>query len=600
MTTTLPPRAAIAREHTWDLASIFATSAAWEQAFADVDAALPGLAAYQGRLGESGETLLAWFSHSEAVTQAAYRVFVYARLGFDVDTGDQQQSAMVGRSQGLLARLAAACAFAEPELLALPAATLQQYLETTGDLETYRHYLDNLHRLQPHVRSAEVEALLAQAAEPLSTPQNAYSVLADNDLVYPAAHDAAGEQHPVARGTIEGLLESPDRALRQRAWESYADAFLGAKNTMASLMLGNVRTNVFTARARNHTSALAAALHESNVPLAVYENVLDAYNRHRPLWHRYWEIRRRALGVSQLAGYDIFAPLIAEQVAVPFDRAVEWICAGMAPLGADYVETMRRGLREQRWVDIYPNVGKRNGAYSSGTYGTHPFILMSYHDSVGGMSTLAHELGHSMHSLYSRRNQPFVYSRYTLFVAEVASNFNQALVRHHLLQHNTERSFQINVIEEAMRNFHRYLFVMPILAQYERAVHAQVERGQAPTADSMTADLAELLGAGYGPAVAVDPQRDGIMWAQFQHMYMNFYVYQYASGIAAANALAVPIAAGDEDAVARYRAFLSLGGSRYPLDALQTAGIDMTDPQAMDRAFGVLASFVDRLDALIT
>jgi oligoendopeptidase F len=597
--TILPQRDQIAIEHTWDLASIFPHVDAWEHAFGEVEAGIAGLSQYQGRLGESGSILLAWFHQSEALLQLAYKVAVYARLGFDVNTGNQQQGALVGRTQGLLARVDAATAFAEPELLALPQAQVLAALEQIPGLAVYRHYLDDLYRQQAHVRSGEVEELLAQAGEPLGTPYNAYGVLADNDMPYPAAHDAQGNPHAVARGTYDGLLHQADRTLRQQAWESYTGAFLGMKNTMAALMAGNVRANVFRARARRHASALEASLHANNVPLAVYENVLDAYNRHRPIWHRYWGIRRRALGLEQLAGYDIFAPLIAQQVEVPFEQAVDWICAGMEPLGADYVAIMRRGLTEQRWVDIYPNSGKRNGAYSSGTYGTHPFILMSYHNSIGSMSTLAHELGHSMHSYYSRRDQPFVYSRYTLFVAEVASNFNQALVRSYLMEHNDDRAFQINLIEEAMGNFHRYLFVMPILAQYERAIHEQVERGKALTADGMSDLLAGLLRDGYGPAVAVDGQRDGITWAQFQHMYMNFYVYQYASGIAAANALAVPIAAGDREAVVRYRNFLSAGGSLYPLDALQLAGIDMTDPAAMDRAFAVLAGFVERLDELV-
>lgn len=599
MAVSLRRRAEVAREHTWNLESIFATRDDWERGFAEVEGGLAGLARFQGRLSESGATLLEWFQVSEGLVQVANKLFVYARLAFDVDTTDQGQGALVGRTQGLMARLAAATSYAEPELLALAPEALAALTASEHGLAIYEHYFDNLARQREHVRSAEVEEVLAQSGEPLSTPYNAYGVLADGDLHFPPARDSQGAEHPVARGTIQALLQSSDRVLRTSAWESYADAFLSVKNTMAALMAGNVRGNVFRARARRYTSALEASLASTNVPLAVYENVLDAYVRHQPLWHRYWEIRRRALGLEQLGGCDIFAPLVEREAPVPFEQAVEWICAGMAPLGEDYVETMRRGLIHDRWVDIYPNMGKRNGAYSSGTYGTNPFILMSYTDSIGSMSTLAHELGHSMHSYYSRRDQPFVYSRYTLFVAEVASNFNQALVRSYLVRQNSDRTFQIGLIEEAMQNFHRYLFIMPILAIYERTVHEQVERGQALTADGMSKLLADLFRAGYGPAVAVDEQRDGITWAQFQHMYMNFYVYQYASGIAAANALSVSIADGDAKAVARYRQFLSSGGSLYPLDALNLAGIDMTSPAAMDRAFKVLEGFIDRLDGLV-
>jgi oligoendopeptidase F len=599
MAVTLPRRAEVAREHTWDLESIFASREDWERGFAEVEAGLPDLARFQGRLGESGTALLEWFHASERLTQIANRLMVYARLGFDVDTTDQSAGAQVGRSQGLAARLAAAGAFAEPELLAIAPEALEALLGSEPGLAIYRHYFDNLSRQREHVRSGEVEEVLAQSGEPLGTPYNAYGVLADGDLRFGVARDAGGAELPVARGTVDALLQSPDRALRRSAWEAYADGFLGVKNTMAALMAGNVRGNVFRARARRYPSALEASLSANNVPLAVYENVLDAYDRHRPLWHRYWEIKRRALGMAQLEGCDVFAPLDTDELPVPFEEAVEWICAGMAPLGSDYVEPMRQGLLKERWVDIYPNVGKRNGAYSSGTYGTRPFILMSYNNSIRSMSTLAHELGHSMHSYFSRRDQPFIYSRYTLFVAEVASNFNQALVRSYLLGQRDDRRFLIGLIEEAMSNFHRYLFVMPILAKYERAVHEQVERGQALTADGMSSLLADLLRSGYGPAVAVDEQRDGITWAQFQHMYMNFYVFQYASGIAAANALAVPVAEGDAEAVARYRKFLSSGGSLYPLDALDVAGIDMTSPAAMDRAFKVMEGFVERLDGLV-
>jgi oligoendopeptidase F len=599
MAVTLPRRADVAREHTWDLESIYLTTAHWERDFEVVESSLPSLARFQGTLGSSGATLLEWFRASESLTQTASKLFVYARLGFDTDTTNQDQGALVGRAQGLFARLSAATSFDEPELLALAPEELQKLIDSEPGLKIYSHYFDNLSRQREHVRSAEVEELLAQAGEPLGTPYNAYGVLADGDLRFASARDSQGNEQPVARGTIQALLASEDRALRKSAWESYNDAFLGVKNTMAALMAGNVRANVFQARARRYGSALEASLAGTNVPLAVYENVLDAYDRHRPLWHRYWEIRRRALGLEKLEGCDIFAPLVTREVPVPFSQAVEWISEGMAPLGEDYVSIMRRGLLEDRWVDIYPNIGKRNGAYSSGTYGTNPFILMSYTDTISSMSTLAHELGHSLHSFFSRRDQPYIYSRYTLFVAEVASNFNQALVRSYLVKQNDDRAFQIGLIEEAMQNFHRYLFIMPILAKYEREVHAQVEKGKALTADGMSSLLADLFKGGYGQAVVVDEQRDGITWAEFQHMYMNFYVYQYASGIAAANALSVPIAEGDTEAITRYRQFLSSGGSLYPLDALNLAGIDMTAPESMDRAFKVLEGFIDRLDKLV-
>jgi oligoendopeptidase F len=411
--------------------------------------------------------------------------------------------------------------------------------------------------------------------------------------------DSSGQQHQVARGTIEELLNSPDRTLRKAAWNAHADGFLAVRNTMAALIAGNIQASVFRARVRGYPGACEAALSASNIPFEVYNNVLDACNRHLPIWHRYWDIRRRALGLERLEGCDVFAPLVEQQPDVSYDQAVEWICAGMQPLGDDYVQTARVGLLEERWVDIYPNIGKRSGAYSSGTYDTHPFILMNYSSGLESMSTLAHELGHSMHSHYTRTHQPYVYSDYTLFVAEVASNFNQALVRDYMLRQHPEREFQIAIIEEAMRNFHRYLFLMPILARFELHIHRQVEQNQALTADEMSAHLAQLFQRGYGDAMLLDAAREGIAWAQFPHMFVNFYVYQYASGIAAANALADQVLAGDADATTRYLQFLQAGSSLYPLDALNLAGIDMTSPALMDRAFKVLEGFVERLDQLI-
>jgi oligoendopeptidase F len=599
MAATLLQRSEVPAARTWDLESIFPTMADWERSFAALEAELPELARFHGRLAESPATLLEWFETTSRVGAEVNRVFVYARLGFDVDTTNQQAAALNGRAQGLFARYAAASAFAEPELLATDADLLERFMAQEPALATYRHYLDNLRRQADHVRSGEVEELLARASEPLGAPWNAYTALADGDLQFRPARGADGQERTVARGTVGELLHSPDRELRRAAYESYADGFLGVKNTMAALLAGNVRANVFRARARRHPSALEASLAASNIPLAVFENVIDAANRHLPIWHRYWEVRRRALGLEKLEPLDVFAPLTDGGPEVPFERAVEWICEGMAPLGEEYVAVMRRGLLEERWVDIEANQGKRGGAYSSGTYGTRPFILMSYTGGLGSMSTLAHELGHSMHSYLSRKHQPFVYSRYTLFVAEVASNFNQALVRAHLLRQSDERAFQIAVIEEAMQNFHRYLFVMPILAQYERSIHEQVEQARALTADGMTSLLADLFRRGYGPTAAQDDAREGVQWAQFPHMYMNFYVYQYASGIAAANALADTLLAGETGAAERYLEFLRAGGSLYPLDALRLAGIDMASAEPMDRAFGVLEGFVSRLEALV-
>lgn len=598
MPATLPNRADVPSEHTWDVASVYPSVAAWEAAVAALETQLPLLRSFEGQLLSAPARLLAWMQQIEQTMGLAGRIFTYAAMRFDEDTADQSTAALRDQAIGAYTRVLAASAFAEPELLAAEPAVLDAALAAEPALAPYAHYLHNLRRRAAHVRSGEVELLLAQANDPLSAPSSAYSMLADGDLSFASAADESGAEHQVTRGTIDALLQSPDRTLRRNAWTSYQDAFLAFKNSFGAIYAGSVKGDVFQARARGYPGTLEARLHENNIPRQVYAAVIDACNRHLPIWHRYWELRRRALGLEKLEPCDIWAPLGPPQ-PMPYARAVELICAGMAPLGDEYVAVSRAGLTSERWVDIYPNKGKASGAYSSGTPGTKPFILMNYDDTLSDASTLAHELGHSMHSWHTNRAQPLIYTYYSLFVAEVASNFNQALLRGYLLSQEQPRAFELAVLEEAMHNFHRYLFLMPILSQFEEQVHAAAAAGEPVTAARMNSILFELFERGYGPAMQVDPARDGVVWAQFPHLYSAFYVYQYASGIAAANALAADVLAGKPGVRDRYIQFLSAGSSRYPLDALQLAGIDMSTPEPMDRAFAVLDSYVTRLEALV-
>jgi oligoendopeptidase F len=346
---------------------------------------------------------------------------------------------------------------------------------------------------------------------------------------------------------------------------------------------------------------LAAALAPANIPETVFNNLIDVFQNNLPTWHRYWRLRKQVLGVDTLHEYDIKAPLTQDHVAVPYDQAVAWISAGMAPLGEKYVAILQRGATQERWVDIYPNRGKRMGAFSYGGPGTHPFIMMSYNDDLFSMSTLAHELGHALHSNLSWQQQPQIYGRYTLFAAEVASNFNQALVRDYLLRTQPDPAFQIGVLEEAMSNFHRYFLVMPTLARFELEIHRRVERGQPLTATILNGLMADLFAECYGEDLVMDRERTAITWAQFStHLYSNFYVYQYATGIAGAHALAQGILAGNTGAVDRYLTFLGAGGSHDPLVELRAAGVDLSSPEPLETAFGVLADYVGRLEYLLS
>ncbi len=596
---TLPPRAEVPIEETWNLENIFPTVDAWEAAKEDVLAEVPGLAEYQGKLSEGPETLGDFFEKFEKTMRKAAKVMIYGMLGTSTDTTDQAAQARAGQGQSVFVRLNAATSFINPELMAIGFDTLREWTQQDERLADMGHMIDELEREKAHVRSGEVEQVLALAGEPLGDFFRAYNAITNADLKFEDAVAEDGSTLEVGQSSINALITHEDRQVRKTGFEHYANGYIAYKNTLAAIQLGGIHRDVFNARNRNYESSLAASVESNNIPVEVFHALINTFKDNLPTWHKYWRVRRKALGYDTFHVYDIKAPLTEKSPKVPFEQAVDWICEGMAPLGEDYVSTLRKGCLEQRWVDRARNRGKRQGAFSSGVYDTNPFIMMSYADDVFSLSTLAHELGHSMHSFHTRRTQPWIYSRYSLFVAEVASNFNQAMVRDYLFKTQTDPAFQLALIEEAMSNFHRYFFIMPTLARWEAEVHQRAEAGKPLTADIMTGICAEYFQEGYGEEVVFNQEQIGITWAQFQHMYMNFYVYQYATGISAAHALAKGVREGGQEAVDRYLTFLSAGSSVYPLEALNAAGVDMTSSEPVDKAFEVMAGYVDRLEELV-
>ena len=604
MPETLPKRVDVPAEKKWNIETVFPSVDAWETEFARAGGLLGGFAEHAGRLGESPGMLASALARRMEVGLAVRKLGLYASMQRAGDTGDQNAAALASRAGGLSARFASATAFYEPELLALDPSTLRKWTAETPALTIYAHYFDTLARRRDHVRSEEVEALLAQVAEPLSALGTAAGVLTDADMKFAPVSSPFGAAYEVAQGTIADLLRHEDQRVRKAAWESYADGHLAVKNTLAACLSGRVKQSVFQSRARRYPSALEASLAPNAIPREVFDTLLATFQANLPIWHRYWGLLKKGLGVETLYCCDVPAdavpaPMPKTETPISFAEATDTICTGMAPLGTEYVQAMRRGLEQDRWVDREPNIGKGSGAFSSGMTGTSPFIMMNYRDDLFSVSTLAHELGHSMHSYLTWQSQPPIYSGYSLFVAEVASNFDQALVRGHLLDTVTDRDQILAIIEEAISNFHRYLFVMPILARFELDCHEKIERGEALTADGMGATLAGFFNEGYGGLVEIDEARIGITWAQFSHLYSPFYVYQYATGISAANALAEDVRAEGAPAAERYLSFLKAGGSLYPLDALKLAGIDMTSPEPIQRAFGVLSKMVDRLAEIV-
>jgi oligoendopeptidase F len=574
----------------------------WEAEVNAIVAELPNVKKYEGRLGESADVLLEGMHAVEALANRTYKIFMYAGFSYSVDTTNQKSAALFGKAQGVAGQISGALSFVNPELIQMGKAKLDEWMKQNEKLRVYEHSFEDLFRQQAHVRSGEVEEILGMLGDPFSGAQNSSSMLVNADFKFAPAKDKKGKKIEVTQGNIHtSLMEHPDRKVRQSAFESYMDKHLEFKNTLAANLTTSIKNNIFNMRARKFDTSLQAALFQLNIPESVFNNLINTFKKKLPVWHRYFELRRKALGLREVTYYDMWAPIVKNKPKVPFTKAVDMISESLAPLGKEYVDVLRQGCLKDRWVDIYPNKGKQNGAFSWGVApDTHPFIMMSYTDEVGSMSTLAHELGHSMHSYLTGLNQPRVYNNYSLFVAEVASNFNQAMMRGHLLQTVKDKNLLIALIEEAVgHNFFRYFFQMPTLARFELETHQRVERGEALTADSMQELMADLFAEGFGPKVKVDRPRVGMIWSTFSHLFADYYVYSYATGISGAHALAGRILRGEPNAAQDYVTFLKSGSSLYALDVLKKAGVDLSTPKPVEETFAVMESYIDRLEELV-
>ncbi|MEW6402137.1 MAG: oligoendopeptidase F [Chloroflexota bacterium] len=602
MAVSVPPRNRVNKKYTWNAESVFKSPKAWEAEVNRVIADIPSVKKYEGRLKEGPDTLLEALDAIEKLILRAYRAFVYAGFSYAVDTTNQQAAGMRGKAGGMFGQIFAATSFLNPELLGIGQAQLEEWMGQNPKLAVYRHNFDNLFRRQAHVRSGEVEEILGMLADPFEGPSTSSSMLVNADFKFAPAKDSKGRKVEVTQGNMHtSLMESPDRKIRQTAFESYMDKHLEFKNTLATNLSTSIKANVFNMRARRHENSLAAALFELNISTDVFYNLIDTFKKNLPVWHRYFELRRKALGLKEITYYDMWAPIAKKKVKLPYEKAVDYICDSLAPLGKEYTNTIRRGTLKDRWVDSTPNQGKQNGAFSWGAPGTHPFIMMSYTEEVNSMSTLAHELGHSMHSYLTWKNQPLAYADYSLFVAEVASNFHQAMMRGHLLKTIKDKNFLIALIEEAVGgNFFRYFFQMPTLARFELETHQRVERGEPLTADSLIELMADLFSEGFGPKVKVDRPRVGMIWSTFQHLFTDYYVYAYATGISGAHALSGRILRGEPNAAEDYLGFLKSGSSDYPLNVLKKAGVDLASPRPVEETFAVMESYIDRLEELLS
>ncbi|HEU0168265.1 MAG TPA: oligoendopeptidase F [Chloroflexota bacterium] len=594
----LPTRSEIALEFTWDLESIYPRAEAWEADFRALEARLPELSAFEGRLGTSATELAAGLKLQDELGVTLGKLYSYSHMKRDEDTTQSSAQGMHDRMVGLYARFSAAGAFFTPEIVALEPSTVERWLSQEPQLAVYRFLLESTLRQRGHTRSAEVEGLLAQSMEVGQGASTVYDMLTDADLKFPRIKDGEGNDVELTHGRYIPFQQSPDRRVRKDSFEALYTTYAAYKNTVAAAYSTSVKGDIFYARAHNYESAQQAALDGENIPLTVYSNLVERVESRLDLMQRYLRLRKRVLELDDLHMYDVYADLIpSAKKEIPFPRARQDVLAAVSVLGDDYQHDVAHGF-SSRWVDVYETPGKASGAYSSGSYGTHPFILMNFQDNLDGVYTLAHELGHSMHSFYTRATQPPVYSDYSLFVAEVASITNEALLTNYLLQQDMDVDTRKALLNNELEKYRGTLFRQTMFAHFEAETHRLAEAGEALTSDMLNKLYYDLVARYFAPETVVD-ELIAYEWSRIPHFYRAFYVYQYATGIAAATALAKRMLEEGEPAVRRYRAFLAAGGSDYPINLLRSAGVDMTSPAPVQAALDHFGRLLDELEELV-
>ncbi|MCH5275716.1 MAG: oligoendopeptidase F [Lachnospiraceae bacterium] len=581
----------------WSVEDIFPNDEAWEAEFQSCQTIPEQVAAFRGRLGSDAATLLEYLELSEQVNVRMESLFYYAMLRHDEDTANPVYQAVRGRCLSFLVRIESANAFAEPELVAIPEEELEQFYAKEPGLEKYRRHLTKARLERDHILSQAEEDLLAAAGEVTNGPSSIYNSFADADMKFPAVTDSTGAEHPLTHGSYIALMESPDRTLRENAFKSLYGVYDSFRNGLASMLNTEIRKNVFFAQARKYDSALMAALSPVEIPESVYHNLIDAVHQNLDKMYRYMSLRKKAMGLDELHMYDLYAAMLpdADRV-IPFEQAKEYVLAATEVLGSEYHKVIESSF-ENRWMDIYENENKRSGAYSCGCP-VHPFVLLNHKDTLDSAFTLAHELGHAMHSYLSTQNQPPVYADYVIFVAEVASTCNEALLMRYLLDHTTDKRERAVLINYFLEQFRTTLYRQTMFAEFELKTHRLAEAGEALTAQQFCDIYYDLNKLYYGDNVIVDPEI-AMEWARIPHFYRRFYVYQYATGFSAAMALSQRILSGGPEAVEHYLQFLSGGCSADPISLLKIAGVDMSTPTPVNEALALFGNLIEELEELL-
>ncbi len=582
----------------WRLEDIYEVEQNWEEDYRQVQELSVQLVAYQGRLSESGTILYAMLVLEEQMERLADKVFIYAKMRLDEDNTNAHYQSLFDRAQSLAVQAGSAAAFIIPEILSIPEAKLNQFVAETKELELYDHYLEELNRQKQHILSPAEEILLAQTAELSMASRNIFGMINNADIKFPSIKDEDGRETELTKGRFGRFMESQDREIRKAAFQSLYSSYEKLKNTLGATLNASVKRDIFYARVRKYPSALVGALDGDNISPAVYDSLITAVHNNLEPMYKYLRLRKKVLGVDELHMYDIYAPLVKESPAeIEYETARKMVLEGLSPLGKEYGDILQEGFNGG-WIDVYEKEGKTGGAYSWGSYDTHPFILMNYDHKLNDVFTLAHELGHAMHSYYSNQTQPFIYSQYSIFLAEVASTVNESLLIDHLLANSKKREDKIYLINHYLEQFKGTMYRQTMFAEFEKIIHETVERGEALTPDLLNKTYRELNQLYFGDEVVLDTEID-LEWARIPHFYSAFYVYKYATGFAAATAIKEQILNEGTAALERYQTFLRAGSSDYSLSILEKAGVNLNTPKPVEAALKYFGHLVDELETLL-
>jgi len=592
-------RADIPDRYKWRLDRIFPDWTSWEACYGEVEAALPALAALQGTLGTSGAALLHAVRTVHGTRRKLEQALVYAGMKSDEDTRIGENTARRGRVASLAVRFAEAVSWFDAEVLAIPPERFAALQAEDEGLALYDHFFDDIQRAREHTLPAEQEALLAAAGLMARGAGQVFNAFDNADLVFPSIEGEDGEPVTLTKARFQKLLKSRDRRVRRDAYEAFLDAYGAMKNTLAANMDANVKNHVFFANARRHAGTLEAALHPDAVPPAVFHALIDTVSLHTDVIHRYTALKKRVLGLDPLREHDLAVPLFPEgEFKFDYDKACAVMLEAFRPLGPDYVATVEAGIAGG-WIDVHESAGKRSGGYSNGVYDTPPFILLNWSDQLGDSFTLAHELGHSMHSFLAAKHQPYVYGDYPIFTAEVASTFNELLLMDHLLKQGGDRDRLLYLLDYHLSQINNTVFRQTMFAEFEHGMHRLGEQGETLTADSLGALYRAMQDKYWGPGVEFDEERSPLIWSRIPHFFYNYYVYQYATAYSAAVALSRRVLAGGEAEREQYLDILRSGSSRYPVETIALGGVDMTTPRPLEDVVALFGELIDRVEALL-